>query len=101
MTGRDAAAAGHPRTVDFVSAATRLSAWPQRHFLDAPVAKLADEQFIVAAAVDGVDDVEFLRQTTGAAELADDPAVKFELVDLTVVQRFRIVRVRRVEVLMR
>src|SRR5262249_27041066 len=73
----------------------------QHQLLNAPVAQFTDQQFVLAAAVDGVDDVELLRQPAGTSELADDAAVELELVDLAVVERLAVVRVRRVEVLVR
>src|SRR5579883_3370892 len=49
----------------------------QRHLLHPQIANLADVKIVLAAAVDGVDEVEFLRGSPGPAELADHGAVKF------------------------
>src|SRR5437762_2399537 len=89
------------RFVRFVPSWFRPSSRSQRDLLYSPVRELADEQLVLAAAVDGVHHVELFRQPAGAAELADDLSVELELVDLAVVERLRVVRVRRVEILVR
>src|SRR5436309_15509202 len=79
---------------------TSSRARAQCDFLHPPVRQLANEQLVLATAVDGVGDAELFRQLAGAAELADDAAVELELVDFTVVERFGVVRVRAVKILM-
>src|SRR5438067_780503 len=44
----------------------------QRQPLHAPVRHLADQQLVLAAAVDRVGEAELLRQLAGGSELADD-----------------------------
>src|SRR5689334_7324069 len=55
---------------------------PQRQLLHAPVNQLADVQLVLAAAIDGVDRSELLRQLTRAAEAPDDAPIEFGFVDL-------------------
>src|SRR5881296_1605065 len=57
----------------------------QRQFLHPHVSQLADEEAVLAAAVDGVDRAELLRPLAHFAELADDRAVEPQLVDLAAV----------------
>src|SRR5262245_6273099 len=73
----------------------------KRHALRAPVCQLGDPQFVFAPAVDGVGHAEFLRQLPRPPEPADDLSIELQLVDLAVVERLGIVRVRAVEILMR
>src|SRR5437867_8305306 len=80
---------------------TSSRARAQHDFLHPPVRQLANEQLVLAAAVDGVDNAELLRQLPGAAEFADDAPVELELVDFTVVERLGVVRVRAVQIFMR
>src|SRR5580698_6884636 len=56
----------------------------QGYLLHSPVADLAHVKLVVAAAVDGVDRAELLRQFARPAEFADDAAVQLQLVDLAV-----------------
>src|SRR5260370_5546295 len=74
----------------------------QRHLLNPQIADFADKEVVLASAVDGVDEVEFLRGPAGLAEFADHGAVELQLIDLAgdvdVVWR---IGVRRVEHLVR
>src|SRR6478672_1980275 len=72
-----------------------------RDSLYAPVGHLADQQLVLAAAVERVDHTELLQEMPGFAELADDLPVELDLVDFAVVERLGIVGVRDVQVLMR
>src|SRR5260370_15452554 len=74
----------------------------QRYLLKPQIADFADIEVVLAAAVDSVDEVEFLRGPPGLAELADHGAVQFQLVDLAGdVDVVRRIGVRRVEHLVR
>src|SRR5258707_13598069 len=70
--------------------------------LDPQITNLADIEVVLAAAVDGVDEVELLRGPPGLAEFADHGGVELQLIDLAgdvdVVWR---IGVRRVEHLVR
>ena len=72
----------------------------QSELLHPPVTDLPHVEFVLVAAIDGVDGAEFLRQLPRSAELAYNLARQFQLVDLAVrVDVVRRVRVRAVEVL--
>src|SRR5216110_1866531 len=66
----------------------------ERDLLHAPVHELSHEQIVFTAAIDRVHHAEFLRQSAGASELADNAAVELQLVDLTVIERFGVIRIR-------
>src|SRR3954464_4730722 len=53
----------------------------ERYLLDAPVGHLADQQFVLVAAVDGVRESELLQLPSGRPEFADDLAVERHLQD--------------------
>src|SRR5262245_60738442 len=63
---------------------TRIPRFPsmQRYLLDSQIGNLADVEVVLAAAVDGVDEVELLRGPPRPAKLADHGAVQLQLVDL-------------------
>ena len=55
----------------------------QRQLLNSHVADFTDKQAVFAAAVDGVDGAELLRQLPCFTKFADDGSIQFHLVDLT------------------
>src|SRR5260370_11568271 len=74
----------------------------QRYLLDSQIADLADIEVVLAAAIDGVDEIELLRGPPGLAELADNGAVELELVDLAGdIDVVRGIGVRRIKHLVR
>src|SRR5258708_20554173 len=74
----------------------------QRHLLNPQIADFADKEVVLASAVDGVDEVEFLRGPPGLAEFADHGAVELQLIDLAGdVDVVRRIGVRRVNHLLR
>src|SRR4030095_11446936 len=58
---------------------------PQLGLLHAPGRHLTEEQLVLVAAVDRIDDAELLRHASGRTELAEDLAVETHLVDRRVV----------------
>src|SRR4029079_6462436 len=64
-----------------VSESPWLSLFRERDPLNPPVAQLADQQFVLVAAVDRVHEAELFQLLAGAAELAEDLAVEIQLVD--------------------
>ena len=56
---------------------------PQRQSLNPHVADLPDEQAVFSAAIHGVHRAELFEQFSGAAELTQNRAIEFHLVDLT------------------
>src|SRR6478672_7289906 len=83
------------------SASKSLLSGSQRQLLHAPVRQLANQQFVLVAAVDRVDEPELLRQLACAAELSDDVAVEIELVNRRVFHAVRIPGVRDIQILSR
>src|SRR6187402_2920293 len=67
--------------------------------LDTPVGELTDQQVVLVAAIDGVDQAEFLHELAGGAELAHHRAVELHLVDGGVVHAVGVAGVSDVEVL--
>src|SRR5271156_3383168 len=92
--------AGEPRLCGSCARRDRVSV--QRELLHPQIAEFADQETVLGAAVDGVDEVELLRQPTRPAELSDHRSVQLQLVDLAadvdVVWR---IRIRAVEDLIR